>query len=264
MPGNGSTRPNVATGSPLAILPDPQAGALKAALLKDIQRSVYVYRVDCGGCNGCEIEIFATLTPVFDVERFGIRVVSSPRHADVLLYTGSMTRAMRVPALRAYQAAPEPKICVAYGACGCSGGIFHDLYCVWGGADKVVPIDVYIPGCPPTPAATIYGFALALGLLGQKLKARVHVQGDDEHVTPLHPEVPLALRVDLEREARRMAGYWQGRRIVETFLGLVAAQGEPGQVGQNVRAFLDQQDDPRLTEIVTRLQGLYEAYQGEA
>ena len=147
----------LAVESQYAVVTDPQTATLKGALLKDIHRSVYVYRVDCGGCNGCEIEIFASITPLFDVERFGIKVVSSPRHADVLVYTGSMTRSMRVPAMRAYHAAPDPKICVAYGACGCSGGIFHDLYCVWGGADKFIPIDVYIPGCPPTPQALIAG-----------------------------------------------------------------------------------------------------------
>lgn len=124
--------------------------------------------MDCGGCNGCEIEIFATLSPLFDAERFGIKVVPSPRHADILLFTGAVTRAMRSPALRAWQSAPDPKICISYGACGNSGGIFHDLYCVWGGTDKIVPVDVYIPGCPPTPAATLYGFAMALGLLEQK------------------------------------------------------------------------------------------------
>lgn len=100
--------------------------------------------MDCGGCNGCEIEIFATLSPLFDAERFGIKVVPSPRHADILLFTGAVTRAMRSPALRAWQSAPDPKICISYGACGNSGGIFHDLYCVWGGTDKIVPVDVYI------------------------------------------------------------------------------------------------------------------------
>ena len=96
---------------------------MKQTLLKDIQRSAYVYRVDCGGCNGCEIEIFSTITPTFDAERFGIKVVASPRHADILLFTGAVTRAMRTPAMRAYQAAPDPKICISYGACGCGGGI---------------------------------------------------------------------------------------------------------------------------------------------
>ena len=237
---------------------DDETARLKAALLADIRRSVFVYRVDCGGCNGCEIEIFATLTPIFDVERFGIKVVSSPRHADILLYTGSMTRSMRVPALRAYHAAPDPKVCVAYGACGCSGGIFHDVYCVWGGADKIVPIDAYIPGCPPTPSATIFGFAMALGLLGQKLKASHHIQSETEHVRPRHPEIPLDLRIDIERMSRRMAGYWHGKRIAESFLDLI--QPADSETEASIQAYLTQQDDPRLTEIFGRLHEIYEAH----
>lgn len=136
---------------PTKIELDESIEKAKATLLKKIKRSVYVYRVDCGGCNGCEIEIFGSITPVFDVERFGIKVVPSPRHADVLLYTGAVTRAMRMPALRAFEAAPDPKIVVSYGACGCTGGIFYDNYCVWGGTDKILPVDVYIPGCRPAP-----------------------------------------------------------------------------------------------------------------
>ena len=93
---------------------DEQVAKLKSTLLKDIKRSAYVYRVDCGGCNGCEIEIFSAITPVFDAERFGIKVVASPRHADILLFTGAVTRAMRMPALRAYESAPDPKICISY------------------------------------------------------------------------------------------------------------------------------------------------------
>jgi len=247
--------------SKYAIQVDEQAGQLKAALLKDIQRSIFVYRVDCGGCNGCEIEIFAALTPLFDVERFGIKVVSSPRHADVLVYTGSMTRSMRVPALRAYHAAPDPKICVAYGACGCSGGIFHDLYCVWGGADKFIPVDVYIPGCPPTPAATIYGFAMALGILGQKMKATHHIQGEEERALPCHPRVPVELRVDIERESRRMAGYLYGKQIAEKFLD--SFESDPKHVKRTIQSYLDQQDDPRLTEIMTRLLQVHQTHQGE-
>ena len=238
---------------------DPQMEQLKGSLLKDIHRSVYVYRIDCGGCNGCEIEIFAALTPLFDVERFGIKVVSSPRHADVLVYTGSMTRAMRIPALRAYHASPDPKICVAYGACGCSGGIFHDLYCVWGGADKIIPIDVYIPGCPPTPGATIFGFAMALGLLEQKLKASHHIQGETEQALLRHPGFPVRLRVEIEREARCMAGYLQGRQITDTFIDLM--KGDPRHLRKNVQSYLDQKDDPRLSEIVLHLEKLVQDYQ---
>ncbi|VDZ62800.1 Formate hydrogenlyase subunit 7 (plasmid) [Klebsiella aerogenes] len=130
--------PRDENGIPLPMSVDESIASMKASLLKKIKRSAYVYRVDCGGCNGCEIEIFATLSPLFDAERFGIKVVPSPRHADILLFTGAVTRAMRSPALRAWQSAPDPKICISYGACGNSGGIFHDLYCVWGGTDKIV------------------------------------------------------------------------------------------------------------------------------
>ncbi|HTP01234.1 MAG TPA: NADH-quinone oxidoreductase subunit B family protein [Anaerolineales bacterium] len=244
--------------SQYAIHVDEQTARLKGALLKDIRRSVFVYRVDCGGCNGCEIEIFAAITPIFDAERFGIKVVSSPRHADILLYTGSMTRPMRVPALRAYHAAPDPKVCVAYGACGCSGGIFHDLYGVWGGADRIVPIDAYIPGCPPTPPATIYGFAMALGILGQKLKATHHMQADEPHIHLRFPEVPLGLRVEVEREARRMAGYWHGKRIADSFLELIRCGDE--HIEESIGDYLNEEDDPRLSEIFARLQELHAAH----
>ncbi|QTF09103.1 NADH-quinone oxidoreductase subunit B family protein [Brenneria izadpanahii] len=238
------------------IVLDEQAQKLKKTLLKDIQRSAYVYRVDCGGCNGCEIEIFAAITPLFDAERFGIKVVASPRHADILLFTGAVTRAMRTPALRAYASAPDPKICISYGACGCGGGIFHDLYCVWGGSDTIVPIDVYIPGCPPTPAATIYGFAVALGLLEQKLHGSDHQQADDEKAALIHPGVPLDLRVLLEREARRMAGYRQGREICDAFLARMEQQSLDG-LDQRIGDWLQQHNDPRLNEIVGRLQQIY-------
>ncbi|MEF2071152.1 NADH-quinone oxidoreductase subunit B family protein [Consotaella aegiceratis] len=231
---------------------DEQAAKMKQTLLKDIQRSAYVYRVDCGGCNGCEIEIFASITPVFDAERFGIKVVPSPRHADILLYTGAMTRAMRMPALRAYEAAPDPKIVVSYGACGCSGGIFHDLYCVWGGTDQLLPVDVYIPGCPPTPAATIYGFAVALGLLGQKLKSETHVEAPGETVPLAHPEIPYLLRVEIEREARRMAGYRQGRDIADEFMATLEKRTET-PLGIRIAQLTASEADPRRVEIFERL-----------
>lgn len=232
-----------------------QAARLKKTLLNDIRRSVYVFRIDSGGCNACDIEIFAAITPVFDVERFGIKVVPSPRHADVILCTGAMTRAMRMPALRAYDAAPDPKIVIAYGACGCTGGIFHDLYCVWGGIDKIIPVDVYIPGCPPTPPATIYGFALALGMLDQKLKASQHVEADGERVAINHPRIPYNLRILLERESRRMAGYRQGREIADNFMTLLE-QDDVKPVPQRVSEFLARENDPRLTEIVRNLEAI--------
>ncbi|PVZ87816.1 hydrogenase [Serratia sp. S1B] len=228
---------------------DEQTAKLKSKLLKDIKRSAYVYRVDCGGCNGCEIEIFSAITPLFDAERFGIKVVPSPRHADILLFTGAVTRAMRVPALRAYESAPDPKICISYGACGCGGGIFHDLYCVWGGSESIVPIDVWIPGCPPTPAATIYGFAVALGLLEQKLKGENHIEQPDEKAALLLPTIPVHTRVLIEREARRLAGYRQGRIISDRFLSLLAGASSDSAT-LRLEEWLKQEDDPRLREIV--------------
>ena len=236
---------------------DEKVAAAKAALLNDIKRSVYIYRVDCGGCNGCEIEIFSTITPVFDAERFGIKNMASPRHADILVCTGAVTRAMRLPALRAYEAAPDPKLVVSYGACGCTGGIFHDNYCVWGGTDKLFPVDVYIPGCPPSPAQTIYGFAIALGLLGQKLKETHTVESEGEQAPILHSDIPYKLRVELEREARTMAGYRYGRDLVNEFMDALDPQGSDvmAQLGKLIAA----QKDPRRAEIFSDLRDIVRA-----
>ncbi|MFI8416273.1 NADH-quinone oxidoreductase subunit B family protein [Serratia sp. NPDC078593] len=252
--------PRDANGQPVPITLDDSIAQLKKTLLNDIRRSAYVYRVDCGGCNGCEIEIFAAISPLFDAERFGIKVVPSPRHADILLFTGAVTRAMRIPAIRAWLAAPDPKICISYGACGNSGGIFHDLYCVWGGTDRIVPVDVYIPGCPPTPAATLYGFAVALGLLEQKIHGQQHDETHGEPAALLHPNLPQPLRVAIDREARRMAGYRYGRQIADQFLHLLAAS-DSQTVEQRMAAYLCQQDDPRLAEIFSQLMDIYQRVQ---
>lgn len=235
-----------------------QLEAMKARLLHTIRRSVYVYRIDCGGCNGCEIEIFASLTPLFDVERFGIKVVPSPRHADVLVYTGPMTRAMRLPALRAYRAAPDPKIVVAYGACGCSGGIFHDSYAVWGGAESLFPVDLYIPGCPPTPYATIYGFATVLGLLEQKITGERHLELEEEKEAglPAAAVVDPVLRREIERTARRLCGYWQGKRITVNYFKLLAESPED-VFDYRLEGYLRRMDDPRLSEVYRIIHRIY-------
>ncbi|MGL5224946.1 MAG: hydrogenase, partial [Aeromonas sp.] len=144
------------------------------------------------------------------------------------------------------------KICIAYGACGCDGGIFHDAYCVWGGTDKIVPVDVYIPGCPPTPAATIYGFAVALGLLEQKLSATSHDVDPGSRVELRHTGIPNEIRVMIEREARRMAGYRQGRIIADEFMALLEG-ATSADVDARIKAYLDRHNDPRLGEIVNNL-----------
>lgn len=128
-------------------------------------RSLHVRQVDAGSCNACELEIAATTNPLYDLERFGIHFVASPRHADVLLVTGPVTRNMEIALRRTYEAAPEPRIVVAVGACGCSGGIFGEgTYAAVGGVDRVVPVDVYIPGCPPRPQAILNGLLVAMGV----------------------------------------------------------------------------------------------------
>ena len=148
---------------PTVILPNEifEANKLddKIKHLQNIKRSFNVFRIDCGSCNGCEIEIFAAITPMWDPERFGFNLVASPRHADILVCTGPLTRQTYYPLLRAYEATPDPKVVVAVGACGCSGGIFHDSYAVWGGINSTVPVDVFVPGCPPHPASIIYCLA---------------------------------------------------------------------------------------------------------
>jgi hypothetical protein len=145
---------------------------------------------------------------------------------------------------------------MAYGACGCTGGIFHDYYGNWGGPDKLFPVDVYIPGCPPTPAGTVYAFALALGLLTQKLSASHHVEGENERAPLKHPHVAAELRIAVEREARRMSGYVQGQHIADAFLGLLGPDG-PQAAAYRMGQYLADKKDPRLTEVMHRLYALY-------
>src|SRR5260370_31241678 len=118
---------------------------------KLLGRSLSIREVDAGSCNGCELEIVALNNPIYDIERFGIHFVASPRHADMLLVTGPVTRNMELALLKTYRAMPEPKVVVAVGACGISGGIFGENYASLGGIDKVFPLYLYIPGFPPPP-----------------------------------------------------------------------------------------------------------------
>ena len=122
-------------------------------------RSPWVIHFNTGGCNGCDIELVAALTPRFDVERFGILLEGSPRHADVLAVTGPVTAQVKSRLLRVYEQMPVPKFVVAIGACALSGSPFKDCYNVHGGIDTLLPVDAYIPGCPPKPEAIIDGIA---------------------------------------------------------------------------------------------------------
>jgi Ni,Fe-hydrogenase III small subunit/formate hydrogenlyase subunit 6/NADH:ubiquinone oxidoreductase subunit I len=147
---------------------------LQQEIHRILGRSLAIRQVDAGSCNGCELEIVALNNPIHDIERFGIHFVASPRHADMLLVTGPVTRNMELALRKTFAATPEPKVVVAVGACGISGGIFGVNYATRGGVDQVIPVDVYIPGCPPRPEALLHGILLAVGRLAQKLLPGPH------------------------------------------------------------------------------------------
>jgi len=138
-------------------------------------KSPWLIHFNTGGCNGCDIELVAALTPRFDVERFGILLEGSPRHADILAVTGPITRQVKHRLLRIYEQMPEPKYVIAIGACAVSGAPFRDCYNVHGGIDSVLPVDAYIPGCPPKPEAIIDGIAK---LIQRIRKGELHGKGE--------------------------------------------------------------------------------------
>jgi len=134
-----------------------------------VGRALNIRQVDAGSCNGCEAEIVALTNPYYDLERFGIHFVASPKHADMLLVAGPVTRNMAAELKNASDAVPSPKLVVAVGACGCSGGIFGGSHAVVGPVDAVIPVDGYIPGCPPTPAMLLTGILQVLRRCGEGL-----------------------------------------------------------------------------------------------
>ena len=126
-------------------------------------RALAIRQVDAGSCNGCELEITGLMGPVYDMERFGLRFVASPRHADMLLVTGPVTRNMAVPLRKTYDATPDPKLVVAVGDCARTCGVFAGSYAVAGAVDSIVPVDAHIDGCPPEPVDILRGILAALG-----------------------------------------------------------------------------------------------------
>ena len=145
---------------------------IDAAAQKLLGRALAIREVDAGSCNGCEIEISGLTSPVYDSERFGIHFVASPRHADMLLVTGPVTRNMEVPLRKAYDATPDPKLVVAVGDCARTCGVFQGSYAVAGSVDQVIPVDVFVAGCPPEPADILRGILTALQRSHQKLPVR--------------------------------------------------------------------------------------------
>lgn len=146
----------------------PWQRVLDKVRLWSLTNSPWAIHFNSGSCNGCDIEILATLTPTYDLERFGVKMQGSPRHADILICTGPVTRLARERLLRTYEQMPNPKFVMAVGSCGTSGGVFHGCYNVSGGIDEVLPVNVFVPGCPPRPEAIIDGIVQLLGCLKEK------------------------------------------------------------------------------------------------
>ncbi len=164
-PAGGSTGvPSAPPAGPATDL-DAAAARARAEIHRVLGRSLHLRHLDAGSCNACDWELTALLNPVYDVRRLGVDFVASPRHADGVMVTGPITRNLELAVRRTVEAIPEPRLVIAVGACAASGGIVGEGYASAGGVDKVLPVDVYIPGCPPRPEALIYGILLALGRL---------------------------------------------------------------------------------------------------
>jgi Ni,Fe-hydrogenase III small subunit len=138
------------------------AQRLQSEVLERFAGALTIRHVDAGSCNGCELEINALGNPYYNLEGLGIKFVASPRHADMLLVTGPVSRHMETALRRTYEATPEPKLVVAIGDCGCSGGVFGESYASCGRVSNVIPVDVAVPGCPPTPLAIMQGILTAI------------------------------------------------------------------------------------------------------
>ena len=165
-------------------------------VVKIFKKSLWVFHLNTGSCNGCDIEILNVFAPFQDAERFGVKLVGSPRHADAILLSGPITREALPRALRAFQAVPEPKIVLAIGSCACGGGIWYDSYNIIGGVQRFYeilreklgiepPPTFYVPGCPPKPEAILYAIGVVRGLLAKKQVAEIHIESLGEAMNRL-------------------------------------------------------------------------------
>ncbi|HEX9051401.1 MAG TPA: NADH-quinone oxidoreductase subunit B family protein, partial [Anaeromyxobacter sp.] len=154
-------------GALVALPPPPPPAEVAARIRSTLGRSLQLRHLDSGSCNACDWELTTLLNPVYDVRRLGVDVVASPRHADGVLVTGPVTRNLELAVRRTWEAVPEPRVVIAVGACASSGGIVGRSYASAGGVGDVLPVDVFVPGCPPRPEAIIYGILLAVGRVGR-------------------------------------------------------------------------------------------------
>lgn len=157
-----------ADGQTVARAPSAQVEQVADGIRHTLGRSLHLRHLDSGSCNACDWELTALLNPVYDIRRLGIDFVASPRHADGVIVTGPVTRNLETAVRRTYKAVPDPRVVIAVGACAASGGIVGRSYASAGGVDQVLPVDVFIPGCPPRPEAIIFGILLAVGRLNER------------------------------------------------------------------------------------------------
>ncbi len=157
-------RTGIRTEPPPATAPAAaEVARLNESVRRTLGRALAIRQVDAGSCNGCELEIHALGNPYYNIEGLGIRFVASPRHADMLLVTGPVAKHMAIALKRTWDATPDPKLVVAVGDCGCNGGVFGESYASLGRVANVIPVDVEVPGCPPTPTALLQGILQAIG-----------------------------------------------------------------------------------------------------
>ena len=165
--------------TPVSIASAEELGEQLSRRSKSIlHRSLHLRHLDAGSCNACDWEITATTNAIYDIQRLGIDFVASPRHADAVLVTGPVTRNLEIAVRRTYAAMPEPRLVIAVGVCACSGAVFPTGYAAGGGVDAVLPVDIYIPGCPPRPQAIIQGLLLAMDRIAQRVRYAEHGQAE--------------------------------------------------------------------------------------
>ena len=172
--------------------PDPDmvvAARLQQDILSTLGRALTIRHVDAGSCNGCELEIHALGNPYYNIEGAGIRFVASPRHADMLLVTGPVSKHMAIALKRTYDATPDPKLVVAVGDCGCTGGIFGESYASLGGVASVIPVDIAVPGCPPSPTTLLQGILAAITTVAPRSEPSLSAPIGDA-VEPQAPSEP--------------------------------------------------------------------------
>ena len=174
-----------------------------------ILKSPWVVHFSCTSCNGCDIEVLASLTPRYDVERFGIVNKGNPKFADVLVITGSVNPRSEKAVKNLYDQIPEPKAVIVVGSCGSTGGVFHDCYNIRGGVDMAIPVDVYVPGCPARPEAIIDGVVKALGIVKAKLEGTYKEEKPAPLERPAAPAKPARAPAEGEQAAASSGGEGQ-------------------------------------------------------